>query len=103
MARKRKFAFRTPLTSPDLEPFGTDLILAGHVRDTVSCVQFAHGGDFQFTGILLPGHFHCAPPFNVNCPLFPCLTFGVQTNPFPAFRSTLLWISPFPCNPIPPQ
>jgi hypothetical protein len=34
---------------------------------------------------VLPGHLHCSPPFNVNCPLIHCLTFGVhstETGPY---------------------
>src|SRR5438552_17815394 len=50
------------------------------MRHTLSCIQLAHRRDFQFAGILLSGHLHCSPPFNVNCPLISCLTFGVQSS-----------------------
>jgi hypothetical protein len=39
-----------------------------------------HRGDLQFTGILLSGHQHNSPPFNVAGPLTWCLTFGVHSK-----------------------
>src|ERR1700722_11208990 len=50
------------------------------MRHTLACIQLAHRRDFQLAGILLSGHIHCSPPFNVNCPLISCLTFGVQST-----------------------
>src|SRR5215469_201745 len=86
MAWKRQLTLGPPLTFPDLQSPGTDLILPGHLRPALSRLELAHGSDFEFTGILLPGHLHCSPPFNVSCPLTPCLTFGVQSSlPSPHF------------------
>src|ERR1700730_18000905 len=42
-----------------------------------------HRGDLQFTRILLSGHQHSSPPFNVAAPLTWCLTFGVHSTPSP--------------------
>jgi hypothetical protein len=42
--------------------------------------HLAHRSNLQFTGILLSGHQHCSPPFNVAGPLIPCLTFGVHSK-----------------------
>src|SRR6516225_4843381 len=79
MARKGALAFGAPLPSPGLQPIRTDLIHARHLGHTLSRVELAHDGNLQFAGILLSGHKHCSPPFNVIGPLNSCLTFGVQS------------------------
>lgn len=53
---------------------------AGHFRDTFSGLDLAHGGDLQFTGILLWGHQHNSPPFHVAGPLIWCLIVGVHSS-----------------------
>src|SRR6516164_7176918 len=80
MARKGALAFGAPLASPGLQPIRTDLIHARHLGHTLSRVELAHDGNLQFAGILLSGHKHCSPPFNVIGPLNSCLTFGVQST-----------------------
>src|SRR6516162_2134834 len=80
MARKGALAFGAPLPSPGLQPIRTDLIHARHLGHTLSRVELAHDGNLQFAGILLSGHKHCSPPFNVIGPLNSCLTFGVQSK-----------------------
>src|SRR5262249_660306 len=81
------FPSGAPLTSPGLQPFRTYLVGARHLPYAFPRVQLAHRGDFQFAGMLLSGHKHCSPPFNVIGPLISCLIFGVQsTNAAPAPR-----------------
>src|SRR6516162_3863044 len=80
MTRKGTLAFGAPLPSPGLQPIRTDLIHARHLGHTLSRVELAHDGNLQFAGILLSGHKHCSPPFNVIGPLNSCLTFGVQSK-----------------------
>ena len=80
LARKRQFALRSPLASPRLQPLRTELIHASHLRHTFSGVDLAHRSQLQFTGILLSGHQHCSPPFNVAGPLIACLIFGVHSS-----------------------
>jgi hypothetical protein len=48
----------TPLAFPVLQPFGTDLILTGHLGHAFARVQLAHASNLQFTGIFLSGHQH---------------------------------------------
>src|ERR1700680_4626248 len=66
-----------------LHSLGTELIQASHLRHTFSGVDLAHRSQLQFTGILLSGHQHCSPPFNVAGPLIACLTFGVHSKMLP--------------------
>src|SRR5436853_1274574 len=80
LARKCQLTFGSPLAFPDLQPSGTELIHASHLGHTLSGVDLPHCGDLQFPGILLSGHKHCSPPFNVICPLISCLTFGVHSS-----------------------
>src|SRR6516225_6857956 len=102
MARKGALAFGAPLPSPGLQPIRTDLIHARHLGHTLSRVELAHDGNLQFAGILLSGHKHCSPPFNVIGPLNSCLTFGVQSTSattitprtWPGFRAVLLLLLP---------
>src|SRR6516225_588422 len=94
MARKGALAFGAPLPSPGLQPIRTDLIHARHLGHTLSRVELAHDGNLQFAGILLSGHKHCSPPFNVIGPLNSCLTFGVQSSLWTSFsvlRSNSSW------------
>src|SRR5437899_7003789 len=82
---KRQRAFGWPRAFPGLQSLGTELIHASHLRDTLSGVDLPHRSYLQFTGILLSGHQHGSPPFNVAGPLISCLTFGVHsTSPSPA-------------------
>src|SRR5215470_5807962 len=53
---------------------------ARYFRYALPGVQLAHGSNLQLAGILLSGHKHCSPPFNVTCPLISCLTFGVHSS-----------------------
>src|SRR5439155_20064796 len=83
--RKCQLAFGSPLAFPGLQSLGTELIHASHLRDTLSGVDLPHHSYLQFTGILLSGHQHGSPPFNVAGPLISCLTFGVHsTNAVPS-------------------
>src|ERR1700733_9842341 len=43
---------------------GSDLILAGHMRHTLSCIWLAHRRDFEFVGTLLSGRLHGSRPFH---------------------------------------
>src|SRR5260370_41598034 len=72
-----------------LQSLGTELIHASHLRVTLSAVDLSHRSYLQFTGILLSGHQHGSPPFNVAGPLISCLTFGVHSRlpPSPATPS----------------
>src|SRR5260370_39183031 len=80
-----------PLAFPGLQSLGTELIHASHLRVTLSGVDLSHRSYLQFTGILLSGHQHGSPPFNVAGPLISCLTFGVHsTNAVPFPRPLLL-------------
>src|SRR5260370_8299868 len=47
-------------------------------------------------GILLSGHQHCSPPFNVAGPLISCLTFGAHSKrrPFLCTPSRLIHFDP---------
>src|SRR5256886_2458030 len=89
LARKCQLAFGSPLAFPGLQSLGTELIHASHLRDTLSGVDLPHHSYLQFTGILLSGHQHGSPPFNVAGPLISCLTFGVHSK------------CPLPLQPIP--
>src|SRR5207237_4697417 len=80
LARKCQLAFGSPLAFPGLQSLGTELIHASHLRDTLSGVDLPHHSYLQFTGILLSGHQHGSPPFNVAGPLISCLTFGVHSS-----------------------
>src|SRR2546423_13531403 len=51
-----------------------------YLSHTLSRVHIAHRSDLQFPGILLSGHKHCSPPFNVIGPLISCLTLGCTPN-----------------------
>src|SRR5438445_3871556 len=84
LARKRQLALRSPLAFPGLQSLETELIHASHLRDTLSGVDLSHRSYLQFTGILLSGHQHGSPPFNVAGPLISCLTFGVHSRLVPS-------------------
>jgi hypothetical protein len=59
------------------------------ISATLSGVNLSHRSNLQFTGILLSGHQHGSPPFNVAGPLISCLTFGVHsTTPLPGDHSS---------------
>src|SRR5215469_6802493 len=62
-------ARRTGVTFPGLKPFRTELILSSYLSYALARVQLAHAGNLQFAGILLSGHQHRSPPFNVAGPL----------------------------------
>src|SRR5215469_10300699 len=80
MSWKRQLAFGAPFASPGHQSIGTYLISARHFRCALARVQLAHNGNLQLAGILLSGHKHCSPPFNVIGPLTSCLNLGVQSN-----------------------
>src|SRR5256886_9010540 len=83
LASKCRLAFGSPLAFPGLQSLGTELIHASHLRDTLSGVDLPHHSYLQLTGILLSGHQHGSPPFNVAGPLISCLTFGVHSIRLP--------------------
>src|SRR6266540_68394 len=53
-------------------------------RSPVAWTELIHASHLQFTGILLSGHQHGSPPFNVAGPLISCLTFGVHSTLLPS-------------------
>src|SRR5215469_13665739 len=80
MTRKCQLTLGSPLAPPGFQSIWADLIHARYLSHTLSRVELAHRGNLQFAGILLSGHKHCFPPFNVIGPLNSCLTFGVQSK-----------------------
>src|SRR4029077_8393119 len=101
MTRKRQlFPSSAPLTSPGLQPFRTYLVGARHLPYAFPRVQLAHRCDFQFAGILLSGHKHCSPPFNVIGPLISCLTFGVHSSSYSSLPCSSPFAAAFKLGPL---